>query len=765
MKVSASIRPEHVAAAAWLAAHLPWLAPSLEDIDSLNFALGLRDFDPALHQPHPPGYPVYIALGRLSYAAVSRASPLGQVAAEALALSIWSALAGAVAIVAAASLFRALRGAEDVAPGRLNQLNRSVPGADPAFWAAMLLAAAPLFWMTGLRPMSDMPGLAAALVALALVARGMEQPRWLPWGALAAGIAVGIRSQTFWLTVPLLVVAMIGNRHLGVRWLLSRPIAALAAGGFAWAVPLVAASGGVDGYLRALGTQAELDFAGVDMLWLNPTPRRLAFGLYESFVLPWASVPLAVAVAVAAVAGALVALLRDRRSLLVLAVGFTPYALFHLLLQETITARYALPLVPPVAWLAARGIAATGRLAPFIAVPFVGAALYVAVPGGIAYAREPHPAFRAIDDAVRRAATGAPGALHAHYSLWRPLQVADVGRLRVSPPRHHLEWLGLVDYWRGGGQAPIWFLADPRRTDLALIDPASRTDVVRYYWPAADRPELSGVRPNGVDWYRLPPPGWFAGEGWSLTPETGGEARARAKGPDQQPIQAWVRRRSEPMHLMIGTRHLGDPGDPPAEYELAIDGEVRDRWTTTFEQRNTLRFLDLPGGLPGGGRYAVVTVSSRAGGGDRRRAPTAVRQFDVQPASRLIHGFGEGWHELEYEPASGRLWRWSSDRAVLRVHGPARAIRLTLAGESPRRYFDAPPTVTVSAGAQVVDRLSPAADFEWTIPISAEAIAAAGGVITLSQDRAYLPGQAEGTADVRRLGLRLFDVRVDTVRP
>src|SRR5687767_4444581 len=90
--------------AAYLAAHLPSLAPSLEDIDSLNFALGLRDFEPALHQPHPPGYPVYIALGRASLAVVSRVAPsLDRLAAEAFALAIWSAIGGAVAIVAAAA--------------------------------------------------------------------------------------------------------------------------------------------------------------------------------------------------------------------------------------------------------------------------------------------------------------------------------------------------------------------------------------------------------------------------------------------------------------------------------------------------------------------------------------------------------------------------------------------------------------------------------------------------------------------------------------
>ena len=40
-----------VVAAVYLAAHLPFLSRSLEDIDSINFALGLRHFDVAAHHP------------------------------------------------------------------------------------------------------------------------------------------------------------------------------------------------------------------------------------------------------------------------------------------------------------------------------------------------------------------------------------------------------------------------------------------------------------------------------------------------------------------------------------------------------------------------------------------------------------------------------------------------------------------------------------------------------------------------------------------
>src|SRR5579864_5190152 len=41
------------------------LAPErLFDFDAANFALALDNFQPALHQPQPPGYPLYVALTR-----------------------------------------------------------------------------------------------------------------------------------------------------------------------------------------------------------------------------------------------------------------------------------------------------------------------------------------------------------------------------------------------------------------------------------------------------------------------------------------------------------------------------------------------------------------------------------------------------------------------------------------------------------------------------------------------------------------------------
>jgi hypothetical protein len=727
----------------YLAAHLPFLAPSLEDIDSINFALGLRHFDPALHQPHPPGYPVYMLLGHISLPIVERLTGTMGAPAEAKALAIWSAIGGAGCIVAAWFLFAA------------------IGDRRTAFWATLLLAVAPDFWMTGLRPMSDMPGLALAIAAQALMLRSRTTA-----GALLAGIAAGIRVQTAVLTLPVLAFVVFDppSSSASARLRLGKTLAAFTVGCLAWGIPLLIASGGVNAYLAALHTQAAEDFSWVDMLWSNPTPRHIAIGLYQALVLPWASIALALAIGLAAAIGLLVTLLREWRVLFVLVISFVPYFVFHLLFQQLDTVRYALPIVVPVAWLAARSFTLAGRFSSVVAVPFIAATVLVALPGGVAYGREPHPAFRAIADAVQRARAQPPGAVFSHYAVRRPLQAADVGSLHVIEPPTQYEWLGPVDYWRKGGTAPVWFFADERRTDMALIDPHSRNDVVRYRWDVEERLELSGTRPLGVDWYRLGVPGWFAGQGWSLTPETGGLTQASGAGPDHRPIEAWVRRRPGPFHLLVGARHLGKGGDADAEVTLAIDGRAVDRWPVTLAEGNVLRFIDLPQGVEGDGAFATLTIASQSLD-PKGSAPVAIRQFDIQPAVQMIYGYGEGWHEAEFDLATGRMWRWTSERSVLRIDGPPQRMRLTIRGESPLRYFDRPPTVKVTAGGATIGQFRPDADFEWSATVPADAIARSAGAVAIETDRIYLPAQVEHTGDERHLGLRIFALSVTPVSP
>ena len=768
MKGFHSARSASVLAAAYLAAHLPFLAPSLEDIDSINFALGLREFDVGRHQPHPPGYPLYIGLGRLSLAAIGAVAPaLETIRAEALALAVWSALGGAAAIVAAWTLFAALDSSRRT-----------------ALWGAALLAVAPLFWIAGLRPMSDLPGLALALSAQALVVRGMSDRPSLLAGAFLAGVSGGIRVQMIALTLPLLVFVAVRRRDAGTPpgaggWLLTRAAAAFLAGMAAWVVPLVVASGGVDGYLRALASQAGEDFAWVDMLWANPTPRRLALSLHETLILPWSAVPLAIAVSAAAAGGAVHAFVRDRGRLLVPAVAFGPYVLFHLLFQETFTVRYALPVLPVMSWLAARGLSHSGAPGAAVAAALTVWAALVAVPGGIAYGREAHPAFRAIADMEQQARDAGPGpgaarpaAIYSHYSVRRPLQARAPRGVAVIEPPIQGEWLGMIDYWLRGGTGPVWFLADPRRTDLDSLDPHARRPT-RYRWSVGERLELTGTRPLGVDWYRFDPPGWVAGNGWSLTPETAGVTRSLGTGLDRGPIEAYVRRGRGPMHLAVGGGYVDfregtrQGAVDPVVFEMSIDRVPVATWTLEPGGAGRfLRFVDLPGGVPAdsASRYATLVIAAHAAARDAPTPAVAIRQFDIQPAGTPIFAFGDGWHDEEYDNVTGRRWRWTSDRSVIRI-SPPRAVRLTLRGESPARYFDELPEVRVTAGGRTIGTRRPDEDFEWELLVPAEELAAAGGAVAIETDRVYLPAEAEGTADARRLGLRLFAIEVHPVSP
>src|SRR5262249_44150085 len=153
----------------------------------------------------------------------------------------------------------------------------------------------------------------------------------------------------------------------------------------------------------------------------------------------------------------------------------------------------------------------------------------VASPVLAAYGREASPTAQAVAAMDAARTSSPPGALGMDQTFQRPLEAEtlDIEPRLPSPPRR--EWLELARYWRDGHVAPLWFLADPRRSDLALIDPQSRGDHVDFAWTFSSLSQMGGMRPAAVSWYRMRPPGWFAEEGWALTPETAGMARLAGK--------------------------------------------------------------------------------------------------------------------------------------------------------------------------------------------------------------------------------------------
>lgn len=717
-------------ALAFLIAHLPFLPVALEDLDSINFALGLRTFDVAQHQPHPPGYPVFILLGRFADVVVS---------SEVTALSLVSALAGTLAVVGAAALLRRL------SPESHDGWRTTVGLA--------FTATAPLFWVTAARPLSDMTGLASSLVAQVLTLRA-STPTGLAVAAFAAAAAVGVRSQVVWLTAPLLLFAWWRMRERRSR------AAVLAAAGYGlgvlvWGVPLLALSGGVSGYLQALGTQGAEDFAGVAMLATQPSPRLLLSALYSTWIAPWGAWWMAAVTLAAAAVGVGRLWLAERRVLGVLCVLFAPYALFHLVFQETATTRYALPLVLPIGYLAAAGLAlAASRARDVAALIVCGASLVIGVTTLNAYAHVPAPAFRALDDMQAAAAglsTSPALAMHRRQELdmrrpllWNRARVPAWSAHLPAPPKH--EWLELVKYWNAGGRAPVWFLADPPRSDLRLIDPRSLIRRGTYRWTFDATDLIGGVRPNVMDWYEIGLPSWYLGEGWALTPASAGLAKDEGRGPGQAPIQGWVRRHAGAATLMIGGRNFGGA---PVPFTVSLDGRVV--LETTAAPGFFLQMVRLEGGsLLGDGDVAELSV--RAGTDE-----LAVEQFDVQPVDDVVYGFADGWHEQEYNPRTGRLWRWASDRATIHARAPRRPLTLHLDGEFETSARTA--HVIVRSGDRLIAERDVERQFEWDVAIPADVLSVDGETaLTIETDQWYVPAETNWrpTQDRRRLGLRLF---------
>jgi hypothetical protein len=744
----------------FLVAHLAFLPTTLEDIDSLNFALGVHDFDPPTHQPHPPGYPIFIALAKLARAVVP---------SDARALALLGAIFGALAVFPLMKIYADLEALE----GR-----QEPDSAIPVALAALLVVASPLYWFNAGRPMSDIPGLAVTLAAQAALVSAFARQRMHPertpaalaasgrmivLGAFLAALAIGMRSQAMWLTLPLLAVVLVQRAGRGAAGALLGSAMTFTIGVLIWAIPLVVASGGLMAYRAAIAAQGSADFAGVDMLYRNPGARKLAFALLETFIYPWASPVLGWTIFVLAAAGALALVRRTPRVVLLLAVLAGPYLLVHLLVQETVTTRYALPLIPVLAYLALKGIELIGDVPlrrgagaarafrPVYASVIVGMlvvwSLVLTLPAVRVYVREGSPAFAAIGELQKRLQAEPGASVGMHQTFARSAQTQSLGNARVlnAPPMR--EWLELAKYWREGRTGPVWFLADPARTDLELIDPLSRQLQAHYVWRFPRERFISGVRPDIADLVRIEsPPRWYAEEGWHLTSETlnMSERLGRTEG------VAYIRTRPDAALLVIG----GESTRDTASVTLTIDDRPLDKWDVPAGGNFFRRIMLEPGTLSGASAFGRLVASYATPAGK----PQSVRltQLALASPSEMFFVQHAGWNEIEYSKDVQRRWRWTTGRAQTFVNSGGRDVTLTLAGESPLRYFDAPPRVIVRAGDQELATAQPSEDFELAVKIPASALAAADGMLTVETDRTFVPHERSGSPDMRTLGLRIF---------
>ncbi len=730
-------------AALFVILHVVWFIGVPADLDSFNFILGVRRFDVVHHQPHPPGAPVYIAAGKAAtwlwrFAGLPF-DPL--VGPEASALGALSLLSGTLSIF--------LLGL--VAGRREDRVER-------AWYGTLILASAPLFWLLAARSVSDIPGLLLILTVYLSMASGRPKVT-----ALLSGIAAGLRVQTVLLTVPVLIIGLGRAR--------SWKTAALACGWFAagvvsWLLPMVAVTGAGE-YWAALTKQAQHDWSNPLMFAAAPTLRHGASALINTFAMPWGNPTLAAVMLIAAAIGAWRLLRTSPRGAAVFAAYAAPYLLFHLVLQETNTIRYAMPIMLGVAYLA--GVAIEGvqwRWRGAVILLLIAPNLFVSVRSLYGVARTGSPAIRLLAAMHRRAAESVPAFVIAHENLRLP----RLQRILPAPPpwttvrpKAPYEWRALLDHWKRGATAPVWFVADPRRTDLSLLDRRSQHVLGSFKLDVQAAWILRGVRPRAFTWLELRPPAWIAVRGFALTPETGGLAARDRDGPAFNGAVAMVRRYAEGAVIAVAGRHIGGEDDPDVRVVIEIDGRPVSSAFASARERHYRALVHLrPNQLAGDTPYATVTIRSSPVAATTRVIPVTVEHFDYQPGDGALFSFSSGWHEPELRPRSGLTWRWATRRASVLIHRPSGTpAELVLAGDAPMPRGLAAGVIRVTSGTRILDAFPEGPAFSRRVVIPGDVSADCDVSVTITSSSWFVPRDVGQSDDRRELAFRAFAVEVN----
>lgn len=702
--------------AALLALRLPFLPSTLEDIDSVNFDLGVHDYDPVHHQPHPPGFPVYIFLARLVHPWFDT---------HAAGLAFVSALFGALAVVPLYLLLRRLMLRTEAA------------------LACALTLFNPIVWFNSVRPMSDLAGFAAVTTAQWLLVSSFDnasppagrRTRWL-LGTSLAGLTVGIRLQALWLVGPLL---------LGTLRLRSPRAAAATALAFGtaialWLAPLLVLSGGLSQFLASFTSMVAYSLP-VEPLATDPSVRRAAVAAADVLLGPWQQPGLGAAILALAGAGIVVLVRTNPRLLGWLSLLFLPYAAYHYAVQATPNLRYAIPIVPLVACLASVAVVRGGRrtpwLTPMAAATAVIVAMVVTIPVLAAYADTPSPPVQALTALDRLAAPRGSIVVTGHHVFERYLQ--QVRNHEVVLPTNGARRM-LMQYWQEGGRRPVLFFRQPRRTTLLLFGHDRQQLVGRWAWPAAVQPFMQGERPARVELLRLEAPQWFAEAGFLMSDEAG-------------PVDAVVKERSRLLvrpsplrRALIATGAL--QGARTADVALKLRGERRSVWTVG--EQFALRTILEP--LTQGEGY--VPISFEAG------VPVVFTDVWLEPANRAFIRPSHGFYLAERDE-DDEIFRWTAPYALAIAYLPASRGRVTIEGWLPGDYYQLPVQVSLAWNGR------PVASFAIGVPrfrIAQEVTGSPAqpwGELGITVSQSFVPDERQRNGDRRKLALRIYRLTLD----
>jgi len=329
--------------------YLLTLSCSWDDEDGILFIRGVREFNVAKWQPHPPGYPVYIFLGKISVFLIGE---------ELLGLTILSAIFGALSLVVFYFLI-------------FEMYDKKT-----ALMATMLMAVTPMFWLNSLKAMTDMVGLFFILLSMYFIHHSIKykELKSLYIGSFVSAIAVGVRFHALFVVAPLLVYScfkMKNNAETKNKHFKKKTLFIFFVGVLIWLIPTLIASGFL-GYFESASRQFFKRFdPGFAVVGGGVSPDYLALTMKDFFkfflgsgygIDFWGFKMLPVVALLFYLFFLLLSYekLKDKR-ILFFVVGLFFYLIMVILFLPLSNPRYFLPLIPFISLLFALGISWFGR--------------------------------------------------------------------------------------------------------------------------------------------------------------------------------------------------------------------------------------------------------------------------------------------------------------------------------------------------------------------------------------------------------------------
>lgn len=691
-----------------------FLPPTLDDIDAFNFDLGVHEYDPVRFRPHPPGYPVFILAAKLSHLVVT---------SHGAALALVSAVFSSLTVVP------------------LYFLAREFTSRAGAALACVFTLASPLVWFNGVRPMSDTMGLFAVLSAQVLLTRGLRttpvnedggRRLWL-LGVIAGGLALGVRAQALFLVAPMLFYGCFRRPRL-LPWTAVCLSGAVAG----WLLPTLIASGGAGPYLRSLSLLLVTALPQEPLL-SAPTLHRAVHGLWDVVGAPWGAWWLGAPMLALATAGAVRLALGNRTPGLRLAMLFLPYAVYHYCMQMTATTRYAMPVVPMLAILAASAVTAWSRdrlsVGALAVAGFLAASTSITGPALIAYAGNGSPASHALES-VRNYGPPSEFVVTGNHVFERHLATLGPDFVLLQTAVHK-PLASLAGYWKDGGRHPVLFLRNPDRHTLLSVDRATQKTLGQWRWAPSIERLLKGERPLSAELVRVDPPNWFIESGFLVAADAGHPEQIA-----REDHVLHIRAMATPQRLIASGTVLGAPR---ADVILRMGNAATKRWAV--EQRFSVQESLVS---PSGPGYVPVSFQTSQ--------PILFTDVAVTDDASPIIRPSWGFYPAEPTGRGGRF-RWVGPQAVAAAFLPSRRGHLRIGGSVPRSYGGAPVRLSLEWNNRNLGEFS-IQPGPYRLDCRVTSSGDGTGTLQMSWSDQFIPHERQQNGDMRVLAAQVHDLRL-----